>query len=169
MNQHLRDRIIRKLDTLPDERAYQILDFVEFLESKYAERRNPNNAFTRFADTVEDGLRAGRISTSAIAESMNLMNKAMGVLNGVAAAGKTVASDIVATAREAGKTVSDITRNPSRPEDRRSEAAAVPQGAPAQAVPESPFAQADGVPSAGQSGSHPSIPETPAPTKSAAE
>ena len=41
MNQFLRDRILRKLDTLSDERAYQVLDFVEFLESKYAERQNP--------------------------------------------------------------------------------------------------------------------------------
>ena len=110
MNQHLRERINRKLDTLSDERAYQILDFIEFLESKYAVRQNPDNVFTRFADTVEDGLRAGRIPATAIAESMNLMNKAMGVLNGVAAAGKSVASDIVATAREAGKQVSDLTK-----------------------------------------------------------
>ena len=34
MNQFLRDRILRKLDTLSDERAYQVLDYVEFLESK---------------------------------------------------------------------------------------------------------------------------------------
>lgn len=110
MNEHLRDRIIRKLDALGDERAYQILDFIEFLESKYAERKSPDNVFTRFADTVEDSLRAGRIPASAIAESMSLMNKAMGVLGGVASAGKSVASDIVATAREAGKQVSDMGR-----------------------------------------------------------
>jgi hypothetical protein len=110
MNQHLRDRIVRKLEALGDERAYQILDYIEFLESRYAERQNPDNVFTRFADAVEDGLRAGRVPASAIAESMNLMQKAMGVLGGVAAAGKSVASDIVATAREAGKQVSDITR-----------------------------------------------------------
>ena len=42
MNQFLRDRILRKLDTISDERAYQVLDFVEFLESKYAERQNPS-------------------------------------------------------------------------------------------------------------------------------
>ena len=100
MNTFLRDRIFRKLETLSDERLYQVLDYVEFLESKYAERQTPQaGIFTRFAETVEDQLRAGRVSASAISQTMNLMNQAMGVLNGVAAAGKSVASDIVSAAR----------------------------------------------------------------------
>jgi hypothetical protein len=99
MNPSLRDRILRKLDALSDERGYQVLDYVEFLESKYAERQSPpTNVFQRFAETVEDRLRAGRVSTAAIAETMTLMNRAVGVLNGVAAAGKSVASDIVGAA-----------------------------------------------------------------------
>lgn len=99
MNQFLRDRILRKLDTLSDERLYQVLDYVEFLESKYAERQAPaSNVFQRFAETVEDRLRAGRVSAATISETMNLMNKAMGVLSGVAAAGKSVANDIVGAA-----------------------------------------------------------------------
>jgi hypothetical protein len=99
MNQFLRDRILRRLETLSDERAYQVLDYVEFLESKYAERQNPTaNVFQRFAETVEDKLRAGRVSAATISETMSLMNKAMGVLSGVAAAGKSVASDIVGAA-----------------------------------------------------------------------
>src|SRR3982751_2715036 len=99
MNQFLRDRILRKLDTISDERAYQVLDFVEYLESKYAERQNPStNVLQRFAETVEDRLRAGRVSAATISETMNLMNKAMGVLSGVAAAGKSVANDIVGAA-----------------------------------------------------------------------
>jgi hypothetical protein len=96
LNELLRERLLRHLDALTDERLYQVLDYVEFLESKYAERQNPPpNIFTRFAETVEDRLRAGRISASTISETMNLMNRAMGVLNGVAAAGKSVATDLV--------------------------------------------------------------------------
>ena len=99
MNPTLRDRILRRLEALSDERGYQVLDYVEFLESKYAERQSPPaNVFQRFAETVEDRLRAGRVSTAAIAETMTLMNRAVGVLNGVAAAGKSVASDIVGAA-----------------------------------------------------------------------
>jgi hypothetical protein len=98
MNEFLRDRIMRKLDTLPDDRLYQVLDYVEFLESKYAERQAPQNLFTRFQEGLEDTLRAGKVSAGAISETMGFMNKAMGVLSGVAAAGRSVANDIVSAA-----------------------------------------------------------------------
>src|SRR3954463_3310121 len=97
MNEHLRERITRKLDTLSDERGYQILDYVEFLESRYAERQQSGaTAFTRFTEAVEDRLRAGRVSATTIAEAMGLMNRAANVLNGALAAGGSLAHDIVA-------------------------------------------------------------------------
>jgi hypothetical protein len=100
MNAYLRDKLLQKLETLSDERGYQVLDYVDFLESKYAERPAPGaagvgNPLTRFADAVEEKLRAGKVSATAIAETMSLMNKAVGVLNGAAAAGKSVASDLM--------------------------------------------------------------------------
>lgn len=111
MNEHLRDRVLRKLETLSDERGYQVLDYVEFLESKYAQRQpQQTNIFTRFSEAVEDRLRAGKVSASAIAETMGLMNRAMSVLNGVAtgvaAASRSVANDLAtaATARTSGQT-----------------------------------------------------------------
>ena len=119
MNESLRDRILRKLEALSDERGYQVLDYVEFLESKFAERSNPQgNAFTRFTEAVEDRLRAGRVSASAIAETMTLLNKAGNVLSGVAAAGKSVANDIVqatSTTRPGGSTSSGGTTGASGP------------------------------------------------------
>lgn len=102
MNEHLRERILRKLDSLSDERGYQVLDYVEFLESKFAERQNPQgNAFTRFTEAVEDRLRAGKVSATAIAETMGLLNRAANVLNGAVAAGKSVATDLVTAAQSA--------------------------------------------------------------------
>jgi hypothetical protein len=99
---HLRDRINRRLDTLTDERLYQVLDYVEFLESKYAKPEAvQTNPLQRFAEGVEDTLRAGKVSTVAIAETMGLLNKAVGVLNGVAAAGKSVATDLANAASRA--------------------------------------------------------------------
>ncbi len=96
MNDHLRDRILRKLETLSDERGYQVLDYVEFLESKYAERQSPAaNVFTRLSESVEDKLRAGRVSASVIAETMGFLDRATGVLNSAMAAGKSVADDVV--------------------------------------------------------------------------
>jgi hypothetical protein len=102
MNPYLRDKLLQKLESLSDERGYQVLDYVEFLESKYAERQTAAgaNPLSRFADAVEEKLRAGKVSASAIAETMGLMNKAVGVLSGAAAAGKSVASDLMsATSR----------------------------------------------------------------------
>ncbi|NUO37534.1 MAG: hypothetical protein HOQ17_03905 [Gemmatimonadaceae bacterium] len=103
MNAYLRDKLLQKLDSLSDERGYQVLDYVEFLESKYAERAAAaaaGNPLSRFADAVEERLRAGKVSATAVAETMGLMNKAMGVLSGAAAAGKSVANDLMsATSR----------------------------------------------------------------------
>jgi hypothetical protein len=92
----LRDRILRKLETLSNDRLYQVLDYVEFLESRYAERQpSAASVFQRFTEGLEDTMRAGRLSADTIAQTMTLMNRAMGVLSGVAAAGKSVASDVV--------------------------------------------------------------------------
>jgi hypothetical protein len=123
MNAYLRDKLLQKLETVSDERGYQVLDYVEFLESKYAEKQPAAaaaaaNPLSRFADAVEEKLRAGRVSASTIAETMSLMNKAVGVLNGAAAAGKSVASDLMtATSRvvDAATAAAVPTAPPSTP------------------------------------------------------
>jgi hypothetical protein len=100
MNEHLRDRILRKLETLSDDRGYQVLDYVEFLESKYAERPSPTaNTFTRFTESIEDKLRAGRVSATTIAETVGFMNRAANALNSALETGKTMANDFVNTSR----------------------------------------------------------------------
>jgi hypothetical protein len=109
MNEHLRDRVARKLEGLSDERGYQVLDYIEFLESKYGERQAPPaSIFTRFSEAVEDRLRAGKVSATTIAETVGLMNRALSALNnvatGVAAAGRSVASDFATATRNAGGT-----------------------------------------------------------------
>lgn len=97
MNEHLRQRILRRLEVLPDDRGYQILDYVEFLETKYAERAAPSaTTFTKFTDAVEDRLRAGRVSATAIAETVGLMNRAANVLNGAMQATKSMANELAA-------------------------------------------------------------------------
>lgn len=121
MHPHLRDRILRKLETLGDDRAYQILDYAEFLESKYVAPTAPApSILERFTDGVEGTLRAGKVSATAVAETMSLLNKAMGVLGGVAEAGKNVASSAVGVAQgvaAAGKSVASELRTPTRPSD----------------------------------------------------
>jgi hypothetical protein len=124
MNATLRDRIARHLEPLSDERGYQVLDYIEFLESKYAgSAASSPSLFERFTEGVEDTLRAGKVSTTAIAETVGLLNKAVGVLSGVAAAGKSVASDIAS----AGKNVaSDIAAAATKAAEAASAAASAP-------------------------------------------
>ena len=99
MNDILRERLIRKLDTLPEEKIYQILDYIDFLESKYAPKPSTaQNPLKRFAEGVEDTLRAGRMSAGVIGGTMSVMNKAVGVLTDVANAGKSVATEIAGVA-----------------------------------------------------------------------
>jgi len=106
LSPHLRDRILRQLETLTDEKGYAVLDYVDFIASRYGQKEPPSaNIFTRFTEGVEDTLRAGKVSASAISQTMGLLNQAVGVLSGVAAAGKSVASDIVSTASDVAKTV----------------------------------------------------------------
>jgi hypothetical protein len=63
------------------------------------------NVFTRFAEGVEDKLRAGGVAVGTVAETMGFLNKAMGVLNGVAQTTMTVAGDVVNAAKTAADQV----------------------------------------------------------------
>lgn len=104
MNEFLKKRIERKLESLPDERVYQVLDFIEFLESKYAARGSTEpSPLQKLAETVEDTLRAGRVSASAIKGTMDAMSAAGRVMSGLAAAGKAVVDQVSGTEDEAPK------------------------------------------------------------------
>jgi len=93
MNDILRDRLLRKLDTLSEERVYQVLDYVEFLESKYAARPAGAAPFQRVAETLEDTLRAGRVPVNIIKGTMDAVGKAGKLLEKVAAAGKAAVEE----------------------------------------------------------------------------
>jgi hypothetical protein len=108
----LRQRIISKLETLPDERVYQILDYIDFLESKYATRPREASPLQRIAEGVEDTLRAGRVSATAVAGTMSVVNKAVGVLSDVATAGKSVATEVVNAVTRPGETPGKGGTNP---------------------------------------------------------
>jgi hypothetical protein len=116
MNDILRERLIRKLDTLSEERIYQILDYIDFLESKYAPKPSTaQNPLKRFAEGVEDTLRAGRMSAGVIGGTMNVMNKAVGVLTDVANAGKSVATEIAEVASSVTSSKPQASSGPAGP------------------------------------------------------
>ena len=99
MNDLLKQRILRALDTLPDDRAYQVLDFVEFLESRYAARQRPTGFLAKITETVEDTMRAGKLPIQAISGTMGLMDSATKVMKGLAAAGQAVVDEAINVAQ----------------------------------------------------------------------
>jgi hypothetical protein len=103
MNDLLKQRINRLLDTLDDERGYQVLDFVEFLNSKYAERGQPSGILAKITETVENTMRAGKLPIQAISGTMGLMDSAAKVMKGLAAAGQAVVDEAVKAAESTSK------------------------------------------------------------------
>lgn len=98
MNDLLRQRILRRLESLPDERAYQILDYIEFLESKYAERAAPTGILAKITETVEDTMRAAKLPVQAISGTASVMDSASRLMKGLAAAGQAVVDEAVKAA-----------------------------------------------------------------------
>ncbi|HJQ66075.1 MAG TPA: hypothetical protein VJ816_06845 [Gemmatimonadales bacterium] len=94
MNDILRERMLRKLETLSEEKVYQVLDYVEFLESKYAERPAGAPAFQKVAETLEDTMRAGRVPITIIKGTMDAVGKAGKLIGGLAAAGKAAVEEV---------------------------------------------------------------------------
>ena len=103
MNDLLKQRVARLLDSLSDERGYEILDYIEFLESKYAERARPTGILARITETVEGTMRAGKLPIQAISGTMGFMDSAAKVMKGLAAAGQAVVDEAVKAAEQVSK------------------------------------------------------------------
>ena len=95
MHDVLRQRLLRKIESLPDEQIYQVLDYIEFLESKYAST-GPVEAsgLQKFAEGLEDKLRRRAVSPSTIREAFQLISAADRVLSGVSSAGRQILADL---------------------------------------------------------------------------
>lgn len=91
MHEVMRKRLWRKLESLPDEQLYQVLDFIEFLESKYAQRAAPEpSGLQRFAERLEDRMRVRAVAPWAMGGTMKLIGAAGKVLDNIAEAGQGV-------------------------------------------------------------------------------
>jgi len=76
-----------------------VLDFVEFLESRYAARQRPTGILAKITETVEDTMRAGKLPIQAISGTMGLMDSATKVMKGLAAAGQAVVDEAISAAQ----------------------------------------------------------------------
>jgi hypothetical protein len=112
MHDVLRERLARHLDALPEEQLYQVLDYIEFLSSKYArdQVRPPSSSLQRFGERLEDKLRGQRLGISAIRGTMTAMGTADRFMSGIADAGRSFIRDVTGPATET---------NDRTPQDRR--------------------------------------------------
>ena len=102
MNELLMKRIERRLANLADEQGYQVLDYVEFLETKYAATEREDTVLQRIASGVEDTLRAGRIPVAAIRGTMKAMDSASRLMEQLAEAGRAAVDELGKSVNAAG-------------------------------------------------------------------
>ncbi len=95
MHDVLRQRLMRKLESLPEEQIYQVLDYIEFIESKYGgDLANEASGLQRFAERVEDKMREKAMSPATIREAFKVISAADKVLSTVSKAGKQLMDEI---------------------------------------------------------------------------
>ena len=101
MHDILRQRLMRKIESLPEEQVYQILDYIEFLESKYGtDAAEETSGLQRFAEAMEDKLRKKAMSPATLREAFQLISAADRVLSNVSSAGKKLMEELAPGAEE---------------------------------------------------------------------
>lgn len=95
MHDVLRTRLLRKLESLPEEQVYQVLDYIEFLETKYARDVSEEaSGLQSFAEKLEDQLRRRTVSPSSLREAFQLISAADKVLSNVSKVGKDLLGEL---------------------------------------------------------------------------
>ena len=92
MHDMLKDRLCRSIEALPEDRVYQVLDYVEFLASKYARDRVPaaSSPLQRFGERLEDQMRLNGVGLAAIRGTMKVMGAADRAVTDLAQAGRSL-------------------------------------------------------------------------------
>lgn len=94
MHEALRRRILRRLETLPETRLYQVLDYIEFMESRYGERAPADvSTLQSLAERLEDGLRRRTLSPSNLREAFQVLSAADRALHAIAEAGRNLLTE----------------------------------------------------------------------------
>ncbi len=96
MHDVLRNRVMRKIESLPEERIYQVLDYIEFLESRHGAPDDEKRAsgFQRLAEGIEDRMRKRAFNPSNLREAFQVIAAADRALSGVAQAGRQILDDL---------------------------------------------------------------------------
>lgn len=92
---------MRKIESLPEEQVYQVLDYIEFLDSKYGspDQQKQAGGFQRLAEGLEDGLRNRSLDPSRLREAFQVFAAADRAMSGVAKAGRQLFEEIAGGGR----------------------------------------------------------------------
>jgi hypothetical protein len=95
MHDLLRERLWRHLEALPEDRLYQVLDYVEFLSSKYArESARQASPIKRFGERLEDSMRINGVALGAIRNTMEAFGTADRVVSDIAEIGRSLLKEV---------------------------------------------------------------------------
>ena len=136
MHDVMKKRLMRKLETLPEETLYQVLDYIEFLESRYATAPAPSpSTIQKFGEQLEDRLRLMSVGPKAVTGTMRLIGTAGRVLDNITEAGR----DLIKTLEPAPGAAPTAPRTVVRAAEPERHVAQEPDAAPpgASAVPAS--------------------------------
>jgi hypothetical protein len=101
MDEKLKTKIDQKLEEYSDEQARQLLDYMEFLESKQNRSSRPRSTFEKLADNVEGTLRGSSIGGAAIKGTSQVLDAAGELMRGVVSAGRSVLDELQRLEEEA--------------------------------------------------------------------
>lgn len=94
MNESLKSKLVSKLDGLSDEVGRQVLDYVEFLESKFNRSRRAPSTVQRLTENIEERLGSVRLADVAVKGGAQIMEAAGKLMEGLAAASRVVAEEL---------------------------------------------------------------------------
>ncbi len=96
MNEVLKERLRRHIEALPEGQVYQVLDYIEFLSSKYARDaiRPPSSGFQKFGERLEDKLRGKSVGLRAIRGTLDAVGTADRMVSGLTSAGRSILREV---------------------------------------------------------------------------
>lgn len=155
MHDVLRARVMRKIESLPEEQIYQVLDYIEFLESRYGppESEKPASGFQRIGEGLEDRMRKRSFKPSNLREAFQVIAAADRALSGVAQAGRQLFEELAG-----GSDAGDAGTERRRDEDAPVEADA---GSPDPSDPSGPSGSSGPSDPSGDSGPSETAPRPP--------
>jgi hypothetical protein len=117
MNENLRAKITGRLDALSDEMGRQLLDYLEFLESKHNRSRRAPSPVQKLTESLEDKFGSVSITDVATKGAAQVMETAGKLMDGLAAASRVVAEELQPEAGNGsgGKDAADTESEPESP------------------------------------------------------